>query len=67
MAAQNKLESYTELAELCLWEADRTLDQEVARSLRSLAERYERMSQRSLATEFREHSSVHRGEPHYHR
>jgi hypothetical protein len=31
----------------CLWEADRTLDREVARTLRTLAERYKRMSERS--------------------
>ena len=47
MAAQTNLKSYTELAEHCLWEADRTLDREVACSLRALAERYRRMSQRS--------------------
>jgi hypothetical protein len=44
MAAQTQLESYTELAEHCLWEAERTLDREVACSLRTLAERYKRMS-----------------------
>jgi hypothetical protein len=47
MSAQPQLESYTELAEHCLWEADRTLDREVARTLRTLAERYKRMSERS--------------------
>ena len=47
MAAQTKLESYTELAEHCLWEADRTLDREVARTLRLLSERYRRMSKKS--------------------
>jgi hypothetical protein len=45
MAAQSNLDTYTELAEHCLWEADRTLDREVARTLRVLAERYRRMSQ----------------------
>jgi hypothetical protein len=47
MAAQTELESYTELAEHCLWEAERTLDREVAHSLRALGERYRRMSERS--------------------
>jgi hypothetical protein len=47
MAAQPELESYTELAEHCLWEAERTLDREVTRTLRTLAERYKRMSERS--------------------
>jgi hypothetical protein len=47
MAAQTQLESYTELAEHCLWEAERTLDREVAHSLRALGERYRRMSERS--------------------
>jgi hypothetical protein len=35
---------YEEFAKHCLWEADRTLDREVASSLRALAERYRRMS-----------------------
>jgi hypothetical protein len=47
MASQTQLESYTELAEHCLWEAARTLDREVARTLRTLAERYGRISERS--------------------
>jgi hypothetical protein len=38
--------SYSELAEQCRWEADRTLDREVANSLRALAERYSRLSKR---------------------
>jgi hypothetical protein len=50
MAAQTELESYTELAEHCRWEAERTLDREVANSLRALAGRYRRMSQRSAIT-----------------
>jgi hypothetical protein len=45
MATQTNLDTYTELAEHCLWEADRTLDREVACTLRVLAERYRRMSQ----------------------
>ena len=38
--------TYEELAEHCLWEAERTLDREVAHSLRMLADRYKRMSER---------------------
>jgi hypothetical protein len=56
MAAQNELESYTELAEHCLWEAERTLDREVARSLRALGERFKRMSERR---ELGKHRSSH--------
>jgi hypothetical protein len=40
---------YEEFVRHCLWEADRTLDREVARSLRALAERYRRLSGRSPA------------------
>jgi hypothetical protein len=47
MNESSKLESY-EFAERCLWEAERTLDREVAQSLRALANRYRRMSQRSV-------------------
>jgi hypothetical protein len=50
MAAQTELESYADLAEHCRWEAERTLDREVANSLRALAGRYGRMSQRSAIT-----------------
>jgi hypothetical protein len=39
-------ESYNELAEVCLWEADRTLDREVEQSLRTLADRFRRISER---------------------
>jgi hypothetical protein len=49
MAKQPQLESYAELAEHCFWEAERTLDREVAGSLRALAERYRRMSDRRIA------------------
>jgi hypothetical protein len=65
MAAQPQLESYTELAEHCLREADRTLDREVVRTLRTLAERYKRMSERSP-----KQNADHRSrqpEPHYQR
>jgi hypothetical protein len=65
MAAQPQLESYTELAEHCFREADRTLDREVARTLRTLAERYKRMSERSP-----KRNADHRSrqpEPHYQR
>jgi hypothetical protein len=37
---------YAELAKLALWEADRTLDREAARSLRSLADRFTRLAER---------------------
>jgi hypothetical protein len=47
MATPTDLEPYSELAEHCLWEAERTLDREVANSLRALAGRYRRMSERS--------------------
>jgi hypothetical protein len=47
MDESTELESYTEFAEHCLWEAERTLDREVAHSLRALANRYRRMSERS--------------------
>jgi hypothetical protein len=47
MAAQTELESYADLAEHCRWEAERTIDREVADSLRALGERYRRMSERS--------------------
>jgi hypothetical protein len=43
-------EGYADLAGHCFWEADRTLDREVARSLRSLADRFKRKSERSEAT-----------------
>jgi DNA-binding ferritin-like protein len=43
---QENRSSYSELAEQCRWEADRTLDREVANSLRALAERYSRLSKR---------------------
>jgi hypothetical protein len=46
MIRSTELESYTELAEVCLWEADRTLDHEVEQSLRALADRFRRMSER---------------------
>jgi hypothetical protein len=45
MARSTEPESYAELAEVCLWEADRTLDREVEQSLRALADRYRRMSE----------------------
>ena len=38
---------YTELAEHCLWEAERTLDREAAQTLRTLADRYRRLSERT--------------------
>jgi hypothetical protein len=66
MAAETELESYVELAERRLWEADRTLDREVARSLRALAERYRRMFRRSLRR-VADGASVQRDEPHYFR
>jgi hypothetical protein len=47
MATPTDLEPCSELAEHCLWEAERTLDREVANSLRALAGRYRRMSERS--------------------
>jgi hypothetical protein len=50
MTQQTKLKSpteYKELAKLCLWEAGRTLDHEASKALRSLAERFERMSERA--------------------
>jgi hypothetical protein len=49
MARSMELEepaAYAELAEHCLWEAERTLDREAAHSLRMLADRYKRMSER---------------------
>jgi hypothetical protein len=49
MARSMELEepaTYEQLAEHCLWEAERTLDREVACSLRMLADRYKRMSER---------------------
>ena len=49
MARPMELESYTELAEVCLWEADRTLDREVEQSLRILASRFRRMSERQAS------------------
>ncbi len=52
MARSMELEgpaAYAELAEHCLWEAERTVDREVAQSLRMLADRYKRMSERGLA------------------
>jgi len=38
---------YAELAKLALWEADRTLDHEVAQSMRALADRFKRRSMRT--------------------
>jgi hypothetical protein len=38
---------FEELAKLALWEADRTLDQEAAQSMRALADRFKLRSQRS--------------------
>ena len=38
---------YTELAEHCRWEAERTLDREAAQTLRTLADRYKRLSERA--------------------
>jgi hypothetical protein len=38
---------YAELAKLALWEAERTLDQEAAQSMRALADRFQRRSERS--------------------
>jgi hypothetical protein len=46
MARQPELESYTELAKHCLFEADRTLDREAQQSLRALSDRFRRLSQR---------------------
>jgi hypothetical protein len=49
MARSTRLENpadYEELAELALWEADRTLDREAAESLRTIADRYKRMAER---------------------
>jgi hypothetical protein len=46
MAGQPELESYTELAKHCLFEADRTRDREVEQSLRALSDRFRRLSQR---------------------
>jgi hypothetical protein len=43
---QESRASYAELAEQCRWEADRTLDREVANSLRALADRYSQLSER---------------------
>jgi hypothetical protein len=37
---------YAELAKLCLWEADRTLDRAAAESLRSLAYRFKQLAER---------------------
>jgi hypothetical protein len=38
---------YAELAKLALWEADRTLDREAAESMRALADRFKRKSERT--------------------
>jgi hypothetical protein len=38
---------YKELAKLALWEADRTLDREAAESMRALADRFKRRSERA--------------------
>jgi hypothetical protein len=46
MDRSTEIQSYTELAEQCLWEAEHTVDREVARSLRTLADRFKRMSER---------------------
>jgi hypothetical protein len=46
MARPTEPETYIELAEHCRWEADRTLDHEVAQSLRVLADRFKQMSAR---------------------
>jgi hypothetical protein len=46
MARPTEPESYNELAEVCLWEADRTLDREVEQSLRALADRFRQISER---------------------
>jgi hypothetical protein len=46
MVRPTEPETYTELAEHCRWEADRTLDREVAQSLRMLADRFKQMSAR---------------------
>jgi hypothetical protein len=61
MATQTELDF--EFAEHCRWEAERTLDAEVAHSLRTLAERYRRRAGRSPQSA---RPSV-RAEPHYHR
>jgi hypothetical protein len=50
MARPTELENsahYAELAKLALWEAERTLDPEAARSMRALADRFKRRSERS--------------------
>jgi hypothetical protein len=49
MEMENPLH-YEELAKLALWEADRTLDREAAQSLRALASRFKRRSERGLMT-----------------
>jgi hypothetical protein len=41
-----KPEDYSELAEHCLWEADRTLDREVEQALRALSDRFRQISER---------------------
>jgi hypothetical protein len=46
MARPTELETYTKLADVCLWEADRTFDREVEQSLRTLADRFRQMSER---------------------
>ena len=38
---------YAEIAKLALWEAERTLDQEAAQSMRALADRFKRRSERT--------------------
>jgi hypothetical protein len=45
MEMENPLH-YEELAKLALWEADRTLDRDAAQSLRALASRFKRRSER---------------------
>jgi hypothetical protein len=46
MARSTELEDHAELAEVCLWEVDRTLDREVEQSLRTLADRFKRIAER---------------------
>jgi hypothetical protein len=67
MDRSTELQSYTELAEHCLWEAERTLDREVARALRTLAERYKQMSKRSSRRDADLPSAHHAAQLHYHR
>jgi hypothetical protein len=38
---------YAELARLALWEADRTLDRQAAQTMRALADRFTRRSERT--------------------